>query len=95
MADHDGVAHALPAQSVGIAALGSRPSSDGRVLQRVLGWLENIHGYLSAPAGGGVRHGATLDLDAMQIHEATLFANLIRSFVNYLLSEYERLQPTN
>ncbi len=68
-----------------------RRAAEGRILQRVIGWLENVHGYLSAPAGGGVRHGATLDLDALQPHEARLFVNLVRSFVDYLLAEYERL----
>ncbi len=68
-----------------------RRAADGRILARVLEWLENVHGFLSAPGGGGVRHGANLNLDALEIHEATLFVNLVRSFVNYLLSEYERL----
>jgi hypothetical protein len=68
-----------------------RRAANGRVLQQVLGWLERIHGYLSAPRGGGIRHGAALDIEALQPHEATLFVNVIRSFVSYLIAEYERL----
>jgi hypothetical protein len=61
-------------------------------LKRVLDWIGTLHGYLSSPTGGGVRHG--LDLDAgVQIgdNEARLFCNLIRSYLSYLLVEHQRL----
>jgi hypothetical protein len=67
-----------------------RRATKGRILEQALGWLTTIHGYLSAPRGGGVRHGAALDLEALKPHEAALFVNLIRSFAAYLLAEYER-----
>jgi hypothetical protein len=60
-------------------------------LERVLQWANAIHGYLSSPAGGGVRHG--LDLNSgieLTLNEAQLFCNLIRSFISFLLLEYER-----
>lgn len=59
---------------------------------RILDWMMDLHGYLSAPAGGGVRHGTDISrgrpLDA---DEARLFCNLARSYLVYLISEYERL----
>lgn len=64
----------------------------GTTLDRVLEWATNLHGYLSSPSGGGVRHG--LDLRAgLQLtpNEARLFCNLIRSYLSFLLSEHERL----
>jgi hypothetical protein len=51
-----------------------------------------MHGFLSAPAGGGVRHG--LDLaEGVEINsgEAQLFCNLIRSYLQFLLDEHRRL----
>jgi hypothetical protein len=30
----------------------------GKTLDQVLGWITALHGYLSSPTGGGVRHGA-------------------------------------
>ncbi len=65
----------------------------GSVLERVLEWVMNLHGFLSSPTGGGVRHG--LDLHAgvpVGASEARLFCNLIRSYISYLLVEHERLQ---
>jgi hypothetical protein len=69
-----------------------RDAHRGGVTDRVLDWATSLHGYLSSPTGGGVRHG--LDLQSgMQIeaNEARLFCNLIRSYVGFLLSEHERL----
>ena len=60
--------------------------------KQILDWVMTLHGFLSSPTGGGVRHG--LDLKegvAVQINEARLYCNLIRSYINYLLEEHERL----
>ena len=32
----------------------------GTLLNQVLEWIATLHGYLSSPTGGGVRHGADL-----------------------------------
>lgn len=61
-------------------------------MERVLRWVNEMHGYLSSPAGGGVRHG--LDLNSgiqMTLNEAQLFCNLIRSFISFFLTEHERI----
>lgn len=62
------------------------------VLNRVLEWITSLHGYLSSPTGGGIRHG--LDLrSGVQIddNEARLFCNLIRSYLSFLLVEHQHL----
>ncbi|MET4803887.1 hypothetical protein [Bradyrhizobium sp. LB11.1] len=59
---------------------------------QILQWMMILHGYLSSPTGGGVRHG--LDLReglALQIDEARLYCNLIRSYLTFLIAEHERL----
>lgn len=64
----------------------------GTTLDRVLDWVTSMHGYLSSPTGGGVRHG--LDLNSgieLGPNEARLFCNLIRSYLSFLLTEHERL----
>lgn len=69
-----------------------RRSYRGSSLDRVLEWATALHGYLSSPTGGGVRHG--LDLRegfAIEPNEARLFCNLARSYVAFLLAEHERL----
>ncbi len=69
-----------------------RQSAHGTTLDRVLDWTTSVHGYLSSPTGGAVRHG--LDLREgleLSLNEARLFCNLIRSFLSYLLSEHHRL----
>jgi hypothetical protein len=64
----------------------------GRTLGQVLDWIQKLHGYLSSPGGGGVRHGVNLKMGiALQSNEARLFCNLIRSYVSYLIAEHERL----
>jgi hypothetical protein len=69
-----------------------RQANAGTTLQRVLDWMAALHGYLSSPAGGGVRHGLDLDEGVpISENEARLFCNLIRSYLSYLLVEYERL----
>ena len=53
-----------------------------------------LHGYLSAPKGGGVRHGVDLKEGLeLGLNEARLCCNLIRSYLTYLISEHERLSP--
>jgi len=64
----------------------------GKMLEQVLGWITALHGYLSSPTGGGVRHGADLrEGIAVQPLEARLICNLIRSYITYLMTEHERL----
>jgi hypothetical protein len=64
----------------------------GTTLERVLKWAAETHGYLSSPTGGGVRHGLDLtDGVGLSLNEARLFCNLVRSYLSFLLSEYERL----
>jgi hypothetical protein len=66
----------------------------GQVLQQALKWATQLHGYLSSPTGGGVRHGRDLRADlAMTPQEARLYCNLIRSYISYLIAEHERLSP--
>jgi hypothetical protein len=65
----------------------------GKTFEQVLNWATALHGYLSAPKGGGVRHGANLKAGVtMQANEARLFCNLIRSYIDFLLAEYDRLK---
>lgn len=67
----------------------------GKTLDQVLHWTMALHGYLSSPTGGGVRHGASLKAEmAMSLHDARLFCNLIRSYIGFLMAEHERLSQT-
>jgi hypothetical protein len=72
-----------------------RRKRSGTTLEQILSWITTMHGYLSSPTGGGVRHGSDLgsgvDLD---LNEAILFCNLTRSYISFLLGEYENLSPT-
>jgi hypothetical protein len=61
----------------------------GKVFARVLDWGTALQGFLSAPKGGGVRHGMDIDHDPIEHHEAELFCNLIHSYVNFVIVEYE------
>jgi hypothetical protein len=64
----------------------------GKTLEQVLDWVKTLHGYLSSPTGGGVRHGADLKAGLqIQPNDARLFCNLIRSYITFLLAEHERL----
>jgi hypothetical protein len=64
----------------------------GRTVEQAISWMTTLHGYLSSPTGGGVRHGGTLKAEVgMLPHEARLFCNLIRSYLAFLLDEHERL----
>jgi hypothetical protein len=60
--------------------------------EQIFSWIQTLHGYLSAPAGGGVRHGIDLKRGvALELNEARLCCNLIRSYIQYLIAEHERL----
>lgn len=64
----------------------------GTALDRALDWIVRLHGYLSSPTGGGIRHGGDLAGGATtNAHEARLFCNLIRSYVYFLIAEHEQL----
>jgi hypothetical protein len=69
-----------------------RKAKPGTTLERVLEWISSLHGYLSSPTGGGVRHGSNLSAgDPIDIAEARLFCNLIRSYLGFLLAQHEQL----
>ena len=60
----------------------------GSVLGEAMGWIGTLHGYLSSPTGGGVRHGTRLtDGVDPAPHEAALYVNLARSYIGFLLAE--------
>jgi hypothetical protein len=65
----------------------------GTTLEQVLNWITTLHGYLSSPTGGGIRHGAAINEAVPEIepNEARLYCNLIRSYITYLLVEHRRL----
>ena len=61
--------------------------------KHILQWMMSLHGYLSSPTGGGVRHGVDLyEGREFENDEARLYCNLIRSYLTFLIAEYERLQ---
>lgn len=69
-----------------------RQVATGTSLERVLEWATSLHGYLSSPTGGGVRHGLDLrDGLPLSLNESKLFCNLIRSYISFLLGEHEAL----
>ncbi len=72
-----------------------RKRHKGTTLDQVLNWVTTLHGYLSSPTGGGIRHGVDLKAGiAIQPSEARLFCNLIRSYISFLMGEHERLSKT-
>jgi hypothetical protein len=72
-----------------------RNSHRGQSLEQILSWMTTLHGYLSSPTGGGIRHGADLKNGvATQPNEARLYCNLIRSYISFLIAEHERLSKT-
>jgi hypothetical protein len=74
-----------------VQALRDKGSVNGHQDQ-ILEWMMRLHGYLSSPTGGGVRHGIDLAHGRpLDLDEATLFCNLIRSYLIYLVAEHERL----
>lgn len=69
-----------------------RAQNKGTLLNQVLDWITTLHGYLSSPTGGGVRHGADVAaLQTLEVHEARLFCNLIRSYISFLIDEHTKL----
>jgi hypothetical protein len=71
-----------------------RAALRGTTLDRVVEWCTQLHGYLSSPTGGGVRHGLDLNSGtAISPEEGRLFCNLILSYVTYLMTEHARLCP--
>ncbi|GCA49919.1 hypothetical protein KGO5_02365 [Sinorhizobium sp. KGO-5] len=72
-----------------------KDSNRGTAQGQILEWMTKLHGYLSSPTGGGVRHGIDLKAGiAIQQNEARLYCNLIRSYITYLIEEHERLRKT-
>lgn len=69
-----------------------KKQKQGATLEQVLDWVLKMHGYLSSPQGGGVRHGIDLKEGiSLDLHEARLFCNLTRSYISFLLAEYESI----
>lgn len=71
-------------------------TSNSITFKSALQWVTAIHGFLSSPTGGGVRHG--LDLrEGLELSrsEATLFVNLIRSFIGFFIAEYESQESSS
>jgi len=59
---------------------------------QIFQWMLNLHGYLSSPTGGGVRHGRDVTEGVpIKLNEARLFCNLIRSYVTFLILEHDGL----
>ncbi|MCH7639347.1 MAG: hypothetical protein IH855_07790, partial [Bacteroidetes bacterium] len=70
-----------------------RKSSNGGTREMAMDWMTKLHGYLSSPTGGGVRHGADLSSSiSMNPYEARLFCNLIRSYISYLIEEHAQFE---
>lgn len=62
-------------------------------IEEILRWITTLHGYLSSPTGGGIRHGTDLKSGPeIDNNEAELFCNLIRSYITFLLAEHQRLR---
>lgn len=56
-------------------------------LREVMGWVKKLHGFLSSPSGGAVRHGMHLERGKdVDMKEAELFCNLTKSYIGYLLA---------
>lgn len=76
-------------------AIELRSKMKGQTIEQVLTWLTTLHGYLSSPTGGGVRHGVDLRSGiTINADEGRLYCNLIRSYVTFLMAEHERLSRT-
>ncbi len=70
-----------------------KPISKGTAMEQALEWVSDLHGYLSAPGGGGIRHGQDVASGKpVGKAETRLFCNLIRSYISYFLNEHERLR---
>jgi len=60
--------------------------------KRILTWMTDLYGYLSSPSGGGIRHGVDLrEGRDIEINEARLYCNLIRSYLTFLMDEHASL----
>lgn len=58
----------------------------GSSVEQVLKWIDALHGFLSSPTGGGIRHGIDLKEGiALRPGEARLYCNLIRNYISFLL----------
>lgn len=69
-----------------------RSVRSGSAVDQILIWMTTLHGYLSSPTGGGVRHGLDVTKGvAISQNEAKLFCNLIRSYLVFLIYEHESL----
>lgn len=69
-----------------------RAQKKGQTIEQALSWLSALHGYLSSPTGGGVRHGVDLKSGiTIDADEGRLYCNLIRSYVTFLMAEHERM----
>lgn len=72
-----------------------RRQHEGQMLEHVLDWIRTLHGFLSSPTGGGVRHGVDIKGVAdMPPGDARLYCNLIRSYITYLIAEHERISAS-
>ncbi|MDN8039283.1 hypothetical protein [Burkholderia vietnamiensis] len=64
----------------------------GGVLGQVMTWMKTLHGFVSSPTGGGIRHGTDLkEGTELGAAEARLYCDLTRSYIAYLLAEHARL----
>lgn len=69
-----------------------RAKRKGQTIEQVLSWIATLHGFLSSPTGGGVRHGVDLNSGiTIGADEGRLYCNLIRSYVTFLMTEHERM----
>lgn len=69
-----------------------REARKGSIVEQALVWMSTMHGYLSAPSGGGIRHGQDLNTGIeMTENDAVLVANLVRSYIQFLMSEHQRM----
>lgn len=72
-----------------------RRSNRGSHQEQILTWMATLYGFLSSPSGGGIRHGIDLtEGAAVQLNEARLYCNLVRSYIAYLIAEHGRLSTT-
>lgn len=75
-----------------------KTKNKGQTIEQVLNWLTTLHGFLSSPTGGAVRHGADLKAGiTINADEGRLYCNLIRSYVTFLMAEHARMigsEPT-
>lgn len=72
-----------------------RTHTKGKSIEQVLAWMTTLHGYLSSPTGGGVRHGVDLRAGiTIDADEGRLYCNLIRSYVTFLMAEQQRMSRT-